>query len=463
MATLSPEALAPRLAALVSHAIGEPVTVDELVRQPGGASKDTWTFRASVAGREPTRLVLRADRTPRGASSMPIEADLLAAAARVGVPVPQVVAAGPDLEGTGVGYLVTEFVDGETIPRRILSDPSLEAARATMARQCGAILAAIHRIPPDQVRGLVPNDNPVGQLRHQYHQLGQPHPAFELGLRWLASGQRAPSARVVVHGDFRNGNFIVGPDGIRAVLDWELAHLGDPVEDLGWLCVRAWRFGAPAVVGGFGPLEELVAGYEEGGGERVDLEALEWWIAYGTLRWGIICILQALTHLSGAVRSVELATIGRRVCEVESDLLDLLPWGDRTAARPSVAVERVGGSGPNPPHDLPSAAELLEAVRGYLESDVVPATDGRVRFHARVATNAVSIVLRELATAEAMARAHAARLARLDMATDAQLAEAIGRGDLDDRLDEVTDLVRATVADKLAVANPGYTSAPDRP
>ncbi len=456
MATFSAEELAQRLGVLVGQAVGEPVTVAELVRQPGGASKDTWTFSATSPGRT-RRLVLRADRTPR-AGSMTMEADLLAAAARTGVPVPTVVAAGQDLDGSGLGYLVTELVEGETIPRRILSEPSLAGARAAMARQCGRILAAIHRIPADQVRGLAPNDHPVDRLRHQYRQLGQPHPAFELGLRWLEASARPRPATTVVHGDFRNGNFIVGPEGIRAVLDWELAHLGDPLEDLGWLCVRAWRFGAAPVVGGFGNVADLVAGYEAAGGEPVDTEALDWWIAYGTLRWGVICIVQTLTHLSGAVRSVELATIGRRVCEVESDLLELLPWGTPATPPPGGPDRRSVPSGPRPPHDVPSAGELLDAVRDFLETDVVPATSGRVRFHARVAANAVAIVGRELATADSMAAAHQARLARLGMATDTELADAIAAGRLDDRLDEVADLVRDAVADKLAVANPTYAT-----
>jgi aminoglycoside phosphotransferase (APT) family kinase protein len=128
----------------------------------------------------------------------------------------------------------------------------------------------------------------------------------------------------LVHGDFRNGNLIVGADGLRAVLDWELAHIGDPLEDLGWLCVKSWRFGSPHRVGGFGDVDQLLDAYAQASGRRIDPQALSWWEVMGTLRWGIICILQAANHLSGAVRSVELAAIGRRVCEVENDLLLLL-------------------------------------------------------------------------------------------------------------------------------------------
>jgi aminoglycoside phosphotransferase (APT) family kinase protein len=131
-----------------------------------------------------------------------------------------------------------------------------------------------------------------------------------------------------VHGDFRNGNFIVGPGGIRAVLDWELAHLGDPVEDLGWLCVKSWRFGVnDRLVGGFGDLDDLLRAYAAAGGGAVDEDAVRWWVALGTIRWGVIAVGQSYTHLAGLVRSVELATLGRRVAEMEWDLLQLLDGG----------------------------------------------------------------------------------------------------------------------------------------
>ncbi len=176
------------------------------------------------------------------------------------------------------------------------------------------------------------------------------------------------------------------------MLDWELAHVGDPLEDLGWLCVKSWRFGSPLPVGGFGRLEELVSAYERASGRHVDPDALYWWQVLETMRWGIICIVQVMTHLSGVVRSVELAAIGRRVAEVEWDLL-------RDAAMTSM-----------PPHDVPSAPELLDAVREFLESEVIPHTEGRRRFEARVAANVVAMVQREMILGPAQSAAHAERL-----------------------------------------------------
>jgi aminoglycoside phosphotransferase (APT) family kinase protein len=169
----------------------------------------------------------------------------------------------------------------------------------------------------------------IEQQRALLDAFEEAHPALELGIRWLdrnAPADDTPPA--LVHGDFRNGNFIVGPDGIRAVLDWELAHVGDPIEDLGWLCVKSWRFGnADCVVGGFGAVDELLAAYAGAGGAAVDEEALRFWVVLGTVKWGVICAGQALAFVNGILRNVEMAALGRRVAEMEWDLLDLLDGG----------------------------------------------------------------------------------------------------------------------------------------
>ena len=222
-------------------------------------------------------------------------------------------------------------IEGETIPRRILRDDAYATARPHLAAQCGEIAARIHAIdtttlPPLKVLGAT---DQIVQYRELLDTFGEPHPAFELGLRWLAEhAPPTPAEPSLVHGDFRNGNFIVGPEGIRAVLDWELAHLGDPIEDLGWLCVKSWRFGvSDQLVGGFGAVADLVTAYEGAGGSAVDENELRFWVGLGTLKWGVICVGQAFTHLSGLVRSVELATLGRRVAETEWDLLEILDGG----------------------------------------------------------------------------------------------------------------------------------------
>jgi aminoglycoside phosphotransferase (APT) family kinase protein len=294
------------------------VDVEGLRRVSSGASRETWGFEAvAVASGARRRLVLQ--RTLPGAPlalGAGAQAQLLRAAAEQDVPVPAVVA-------SGAADLVTAHVDGEALPRRILADERFASARARLAGDCGRALARIHRIPVGAVAGL-PGGDQLAAYRGTYGELGQLSPTFELTFRWLDRHRSAPARRCVVHGDFRTGNLLVAETGLAAVLDWELAHLGDPLEDLGWLCAKAWRFGAPAPVGGFGTYDDLFDAYEQESGSRVDRAAIRWWEVFATLRWGVLCIAQTMRHLTGAIRSVELAAVGRRVCEVEHDLLALL-------------------------------------------------------------------------------------------------------------------------------------------
>ena len=214
-------------------------------------------------------------------------------------------------------------VPGETIARRILRDERFAAARVALPAQLGQALAALHALDPMSVPGLEASDQ-VARYREVLDTVGEPHPAFELGFRWLEAHQPPPGASAVVHGDFRLGNLIVDETGLAAVVDWELAHVGDPMEDVGWLCVKSWRFGSPLPVAGVGTYDELFASYAAASGRPVDAAVVRWWEVLGTLKWGIMCIMQASAHLTGTVRSHELAAIGRRVCENEHDLLLLL-------------------------------------------------------------------------------------------------------------------------------------------
>lgn len=301
--------------------------VVDLRRLQGGASRETWAFDA-LDGDRRQRYVLRRD--PDGEAD-PVrtrhEAIALAAAHRHGVPGPELVSWSEDAERLGSPFLLMTHVDGEAIPRRILRDDRYAQARDVLGRQIGRAAARVHAVPEEELVGLSAAD-PLDVVAERYELVGEPRPVLELAFRTLrASRPPATRHRALVHGDFRVGNLLVDESGLTAVLDWELVHRGDPMEDLGWLCVRAWRFGGPLPVGGLASFEDLLDGYEEVSGFRPDVDVLRWWQLVGTLSWAVICLWQAHRHFSGMTRSVELAAIGRRVVEQEHDLLRLLGEG----------------------------------------------------------------------------------------------------------------------------------------
>jgi aminoglycoside phosphotransferase (APT) family kinase protein len=342
----TPDELAARLGEFIGrHHGGRRVRIEGLKLLTGGASRQTWSFDAVIEpeagpGAE-KRLAIVLRRDPRQAAAQGLdrllEYRVLAAAHAEGVAVPKPYLPGDD--SLGAPFFLMERVEGETLPRRLLRDQRYERARAAMGQQLAAILARIHRIPtekyelgalPSPPAGRTPAETELDRFEDMYRRVAaDPHPALELGFRWLRA--RAPrmwarSERpVLVHGDFRVGNVIFGPEGVRAMLDWELAHIGDPMEDVGWLCVRSWRFGNDGlVVGGVARREDFRRAYEEAGGYPVDAERVRFWELFGNLRWGVFCLSLARPYLDGHSRSVELAAIGRRTAETEWELLNLM-------------------------------------------------------------------------------------------------------------------------------------------
>jgi aminoglycoside phosphotransferase (APT) family kinase protein len=310
---------------VLADAVGRDGVAVKLSRLSAGTSRETYRILATAHGWAET-FVLQRERpgVGFGATAVDEQVRLLAAVSRSGTPVPRIVAWDSSGGRLAAPFIISAFVPGETVPRRILRAPELAGARAGFAVQCGQILARLHATPTRELSWLGSGDQ-LDRVVEQIDRAGEPHPAFELAIVWLRENRPPPGPTVLVHGDFRAGNLIIGPDGVRAVLDWELAHLGDPVEDLAWLCLKAWRFRGPGEVGGMGDVADLVAAYERESPHRVDPGRLFWWQVLGTLKWGAICQWQARAHLDGHRRSVELAAIGRRVCETEYDLLRMLP------------------------------------------------------------------------------------------------------------------------------------------
>ena len=291
--------------------------IGELKRLSGGASRETWQFRC-----DGEQFIVQRVR-PQRPGGLGVEPRVLREAFQHGVPVPELVVDGSESTQLERPFMIVKSVEGETIARKILRDEKFSTARQNLVTQLGAAAASIHRVPVESVVGLTSEDQLLS-YRQILTDLGEPHPVFEIAFRWLEMNRPVSSHTALVHGDFRLGNMMVDETGLRAVLDWELAHLGDPMEDLGWLCVRAWRFGGSQPVAGLGDYDTLFQAYESVAGYRPESGVVRWWEVLGTVKWGIMCIVQANTHLSGAARSHELAAIGRRVCENEYDLIELL-------------------------------------------------------------------------------------------------------------------------------------------
>lgn len=443
------ESVSDDLGQLLSDELG--TTITDLTRLSGGASRETWRFAAH--GRPLVAQLQRAGDI----RDMMVEAAVVGAAGAAGVPVPELIASGRREHGGA--FMIVDAIDGETIARKIQRDDEYATARTTFASDCGAALARVHAIDHRGIEGLA-SDDQIEQYTTVLDDLSQPHPVFELTRRWLLANRPSGARSTLVHGDFRLGNLIVGSEGLAAVIDWELAHVGDPMEDLGWLCVKAWRFGGPQPVGGIGARSDLFAAYEAAGGGAVDPDAVRWWEVLGTWKWGIMCVLQANAHRSGAVRSHELAAIGRRVCENEFDLLDPRGLDLFGLSATGVALNDLPVPSANELddglHDVPTAAELVEAVREWIERDVLPSTEGRLRFHSRVAVNVLSMVEREMSVGAAQELAHGTRLAALGVDSEADLAALIRSGGGDDREDVIVAALFETVVDKLRVANPNY-------
>jgi aminoglycoside phosphotransferase (APT) family kinase protein len=324
------------VAAQASLAPGE-VQVGSLRRLAGGASRELWSLDVELGGSAPVALplVLRRDPPGRvGESDRALEFRVLRAAAGAGVPVPRVHWCCDDPSVLGSPFFLMERVAGETLPRRLLREARYAAARAALPAQLGAQLARIHALDlahPDLAglarppAGRSPARAEVERTAQGLRELAvEPHPVLDLAERWLLERAPEPPRIALVHGDYRIGNVVFDESGLRAILDWELAHVGDPLEDLGWLCTRAWRFGAPLAAGGVGTRDEVVEAYERESGTKVDREALRFWEAFGSFKLALVFVMQSRVYLDGRVRSVELASLGRRTVEAEDELLRFL-------------------------------------------------------------------------------------------------------------------------------------------
>lgn len=333
------DALRERLAARLGEAAGQPVEVRALKPLVGGACQDNFRVEVTVGGVTRT-LALRSDALTSLPGSIGREQEyaVIRAAVEAGVRTPAVRWLTDGLVRDGAhGYLM-DWVEGEAIGARVTRSPELAAAREGLPDQLSEALARIHSITPASHPALpisrppmLPDADPaeaaIGFVSRLLDRLPAPRPACELALRWLRERRPPRAAVTLVHGDFRTGNFLVGPDGLGAVLDWEFAHWGDPVEDIGWLCTRDWRFGEVHLpVGGFAPRARFYRAYAAAAGRDLDPARVHYWEVFGNVRWGAATAMQGLRYAQGQ-RDLELLAIPRRAAEMEYEALRLIEVG----------------------------------------------------------------------------------------------------------------------------------------
>ena len=451
------------LAAVVSRRIPGCRGLVSVERLSGGASQETYRITLATDHGE-RRICMR--RAPGGvvpeeriAPGLATEALLMQAAREAGVPEPEVYHVLEPSDGLGEGFLM-EWLDGETLGARIARSPELESVRPQLAHQCGEVLARIHAIDVQAtgLAGRLQTQTPeqfVRQMLERYQFLATPQPMIDYAGRWLLDHLPAEPRTALVHNDFRNGNFMVDTHGIKAVLDWEVAHIGDPMRDLGWICTNSWRFGVTEKpVGGFGEYEDLFAGYEAVSGQPVNSDHVKFWEVFGSFWWAIGCLGMAEHYRSGPDQTVERPAIGRRSSECQVDCVNLLIPGP---------VALVDGRDLTDNDDMPRIDELLVSVRDFLREDVMTATQGRNNFLARVAGNSLDIVLRELCLGEPCRTAEHQRLKALLEAEGTlselrwRLARSLREGGMSLDTPGLAEHLRATVVNQIAIDQPKYS------
>lgn len=452
-----------RLAASLSRALPGFRALRSAKRLSGGASQQTWRVEVESASGQRTlavRIRIAGASDPEGEGPDPgAEAALFRIARAAGVPEPEILHVFAPEEALGEGF-VMEWLAGETLGARILKDTELDEIRPRLAFQCGEILARIHGIDiaknglDGMLKVLTPRET-VNAVWERYRAFDTPLPMIDYTARWLQDHLPEQSEAALVHGDFRNGNLVVTPDGIVAVLDWEIAHIGDPARDLGWLCTNSWRFGRfDLPVGGFGRLEDLLAGYRSVSGVRIDRRRVHFWQVFGSFWWAIASLGMAETWRSGSDRSVERPGIARRSSECQVDCANLVIPGPVQLAQPAPPPSSV---------DMPRSDELLTSVRDFLRIELRGALEGRAAFLALVASNSLDIVQRELTLGPARRRMEHESLKAL-LGSDAplevlraRLCEGIRSGAVPLDQPGLAQHLRNTAANQLAIDQPGYS------
>ena len=380
-------------------------------------------------------------------------------ALRAGVPEPEIYYVLDREDDLGDGF-VMEWLDGITLGAKVVRDPELDEIRPTLARKSGEVLAKIHAIDLKEtglttyLDAITPAEY-VEQTWARYRDFETAQPMIDYTGRWLVDNVPDEYSPSLVHNDFRNGNIMFDQQGIVAVLDWEVAHIGDPMRDLGWICTNSWRFGRSDLpVGGFGDYEDLFAGYESISGKEVDRDRVRWWEVFGSFWWAIGCLGMAEHYRTGPDKTVERPAIGRRSSECQVDCVNLLIPGNVEL----VATETEHGS-----NEMPRMEELLVSVRDFLREEVMRETQGRISFLARVASNSLDIAIREQVMGSRLKEGEVKRLNKVvhrDGTLDElrwKLVKDIRSHAIELDAPGLEDYLRFTVVNQVSIDQPKYS------
>lgn len=455
---------------LLTRFLGKVVTNFERLhrceRLTGGANQETYRIEITVGGLQQTYALRRAAGGQQLQSEENIglhqEATLIEIVGKHGIPVPEIIAKLHEDDGLGEGFLMP-WLDGETRGARIVRDQKYDELRKSLAFKCGVNLAKIHsiNIQDNHLDELLPTRTPESFIRatwERYQALDVAEPMLDYTAQWLLSNLPQTQRKTLVHNDFRNGNLMVDQNEIVAVLDWEVAHIGDPYRDLGWICTKSWAFGGTLPVGGFGLKEDLFAGYSSVTKQAVNAQDVIFWEVFGSFWWGVGCLMMAEQYRSGPDASVERPAIGRRTSECQMDCVNLIIPGKVNAV--SVAQSATG--------QMANADELLKSVGEFLRDEVMAETAGRTNFLARVAANSIEIVRREATIKPVVAESTVKRLDSLLGNTSTgsmehsieqlnrRLVEAIRSGQLGLSNLELQAHLRQSVFEQLSIDQPNY-------
>jgi len=446
-------------------------SLESVVRLSGGASQETYRIEIECLD---DKRILAMRRAPEGAYNetrtdrpgLAGEAQLMRSALAAGVPAPEVYYVLTRADELGDGFIM-EWINGEGLGARIVRRPEYERLRPQLAYEIGQILARIHNIDV-QASGLhdyltpIPPAEFITQTWDRYIAMETPQPMIDYTGRWLReniAGLAGTEDLVLVHNDFRNGNFMVTTERVVAVLDWEAAHIGDPMRDLGWICTNSWRYGGDAPVGGFGTYEDLFRGYEEVSGKRVNPDRVKYWQVFGSFWWAVVCLGMVTQYRGGPDRSIERASIGRRTSEALVDCVNLIIPGP---------VDLISAESVRQNLDMPRADELIAAVSDFLRNQVMTETKGRTHFLARVSANSLDIVAREFDLLPEHRRREHARLRVFyhadadDNRTDLEslrwrLVHALRDGSQSLDEEPLKSYLRNTVVNQIAIDQPRYS------